>query len=80
MYSSLKSLLENENIIISVAISNINELENKILNENEENVPEKGRYNSASVNSDINNKITITGYNVTNNNTFLDNNDSCLPV
>ena len=79
MYSSLKSLLENENIIISVAISNINELENKILNENEEKQM-GGIYKSASINSDINNKITVMGYDVTNNNTFLDNNDSCLPV
>ena len=80
MYNSLKSLLQNENIIVSVAIANIQEYWNKTLNENEKNVPEKGRYNSASVNSDISNKITVVGYNVTNNNTFLDNNDSRLPI
>jgi len=35
-YSAIKELLEMENVIISVASSNVNEYWNKILNENEE--------------------------------------------
>ena len=83
-YTSLKNILNNENIIISVAswnLSNMNGKVSKILNEN---APYESEwvYRSASVNSNKNNKICVTWYNPWQENVFWWewNNVSSRPV
>ena len=78
-YKALKELLNMENVIVSVASTNISVNSQRVPNENSETVS-GGRYNSASVNSEKNNKITVTWYNPAKNNIFLDDLQSRLPI
>ena len=80
-YKSLKDILKNHNLNISVAVTNmdtnpggdwITVNESIILTEREE-----GKwYGSASINSELNNKYTVTGYYLFNENVFRANNFS----
>ena len=78
-YKELKILLEKENVVISVASWNVSQYRNKVLNENEW-FQTMSEYNSASVNSKKNNKITVVGYNPAKNNIFWDDNESERPI
>jgi len=77
MYSALKELLQKENVIVSVASWNVSQYSNRTFNE-DENPQWKYEYNSSSVNSEKNNKITVVGYNPPVNNVFRDDEESNL--
>ena len=78
-YENLTELLKKENIIINVASWNLWWSMTKILNEIQ-SPQQSWDYSSASVNSRKNNKNTIVWYNPNQNNIFLDDNWSLLPV
>lgn len=78
-YTALKNLLNKENVIISVASANISDYFQRIINESSP-PQEGGFYSSASVNSRMNNKITVVGYDAKENHIFLDDCTSLLPV
>lgn len=83
-YSSLKQLLNLDNVIISVAsgnLSNMNGRVSMILDE-DENKQNEGVFWSASVNSNKRNKICVTGYAPEESNLFGWKGTllSCLPV
>ena len=77
-YEVLKTILEHNNVVISCASTNKTRWNNIpvsiILNEDNQMV-EEGVYRSGSVNSDINNKICVTGYNPDQKNYFGWNGD-----
>ena len=83
-YLALKRILQKENVIVSIAIGNYYDglTISKTLNESIEDTHayEAYNYNSASVNSSLNNKITVFGYNPNTDNVFGDNVESLLPV
>ena len=84
-YDILKRILENDNVIICCASSNKSNWNNnkktKTLNEDCPKEDE-GVYRTNSVNSFLNNKICVTGYNPDTNNFFgwSGDSDSCRPI
>ena len=55
-----RNILEKENVFVTAANGNTTSKKWKVYNEN---VKDGNRYKSASVNSKLNNKITVVGYN-----------------
>ncbi|MBR3075768.1 MAG: hypothetical protein IKH11_08485, partial [Bacteroidales bacterium] len=84
-YESLKRILGYSNVIISCAANNKTRWNNShvslILNEDSDEI-EEGVYRSGSVNSNLNNKICVPGYDPDKKNYFGWNgdSDSCRPV
>ena len=84
-YEVLKTILDNSNVVVSCASNNKTNWNNApvsiILNEDCEQ-EDQGVYRSGSVNSGLNNKICVTGYNPDINNYFgwSGDSDSCRPI
>ena len=84
-YEVLKRILEHDNVVISCASNNKTNWNNApvsiILNEDFEK-QDQGVYRSGSVNSGLNNKICVPGYNPDINNYFGwgGDSDSCRPI
>lgn len=78
-YSILQRILNNDNVIVSVASGNNIGVVTKIINETIAPVY-LGSYLSSSVNSWKNNKLTVVGYNPNQRNIFLDDSQSRLPI
>ncbi len=84
-YDSLKRILNQNNVVISCASNNKirwnNSYVSLILNEDND-IIEEGVYRSGSVNSNLNNKICVPGYDPDKKNYFGwdGDNDSCRPI
>ena len=78
-YQALKDILLHDNVVVSVASSNTGQYMWLVLNE-KCTFEEGGGYNSASVNSGKNNKITVVGYSPMWDIVFGKNCSSCRPL
>ena len=79
VYTMKKEALNHKNAIFSIAIGNVISGWNKRLNE-DVGEQDGGWYTQASINSPLNNKYTVSGYNCNQQNVFGTNLESLRPI